>query len=118
MKLYHQLLDVIAVHRVADRPDRFDRRLRKRRPKKYDKLIKSRHETKMEMLKVVSKKLSAIRRERRCTWQDAVTYVGEIDRHTSVDFSRARRRPHLRALIGWSPKKRPISRTAQHAANH
>jgi len=55
MNLYHQLLDAVAIHRVADRPDRFEPRLRKRRPKKYDKLIKPRHETKMEMLKGVSK---------------------------------------------------------------
>jgi hypothetical protein len=53
--LYHQLLNAIAIHRVADRPDRFEPRLRKRRPKKYDKLIKPRHETKTEMLKGVSK---------------------------------------------------------------
>ena len=32
MKVYQQLLDAIAVHRVADRPDRFEPRLRKRRP--------------------------------------------------------------------------------------
>ena len=55
MNLYYQLLDAIAIHRVADRPDRFEPRLRKRRPKKYDKLIKTRHETNMEMLKGVSK---------------------------------------------------------------
>jgi hypothetical protein len=55
MNLYQQLLDVIVVHRVADRPDRFEPRKRKRRPKKYDKLIKSRQETKMDMLKGVSK---------------------------------------------------------------
>jgi hypothetical protein len=51
MNLYQHLLDAIAVHRVADRPDRFEPRKRKRRPKKYDKLIKSRHETKRDMLK-------------------------------------------------------------------
>ena len=55
MNLYQQLLDVIVVHRVADRPDRFEPRKRKRRPKKYDKLIKSRKETKMDMLKGVSR---------------------------------------------------------------
>lgn len=32
--LYQQLLDAIATHHVADRPDRFDPRQRKRRPKK------------------------------------------------------------------------------------
>ena len=51
MNLYQHLLDAIAVHRVADRPDRFEPRKRKRRPKKYDKLIKPRHETKLDMLK-------------------------------------------------------------------
>ncbi len=51
MNLYQHLLDAIAVHRVADRPDRFEPRKRKRRPKKYDKLIKSRNETKHDMLK-------------------------------------------------------------------
>ena len=51
MNLYQHLLDAIAVHRVAERPDRFEPRKRKRRPKKYDKLIKPRHETKLDMLK-------------------------------------------------------------------
>lgn len=51
MILYQHLLDAIAVHLVADRPDRFEPRKRKRRPKKYDKLTKSRHETKRDMLK-------------------------------------------------------------------
>ena len=51
MNVYQHLLDAIAVHRVADRPDRFEPRKRKRRPKKYDKLIKPRHETKLDMLK-------------------------------------------------------------------
>ena len=38
---YRQLLDAIAIHRVADRPDRFEPRLRKRRPKHYGFLRKS-----------------------------------------------------------------------------
>jgi len=54
MNLYQHLLDAIAVHRVADRPDRFEPRKRKRRPKKYDKLIKPRHETKRDMVKGLS----------------------------------------------------------------
>ena len=33
--LYEHLLDAIANHRVADRPDRYEPRLRKRRPKHY-----------------------------------------------------------------------------------
>ena len=49
--LYQHLLDAIAVHRVADRPDRFEPRLRKRRHKKYFFLMKPRHETKRDMLK-------------------------------------------------------------------
>jgi len=56
MNLYQHLLDAVAVHRVADRPDRFEPRLRKRRHKKYFFLMKPRHETKRDMLKGVSKK--------------------------------------------------------------
>ncbi len=48
--LYRHLLNAIATHRVADRPDRFEPRLRKRRPKKYDLLMKPRHEVKLLML--------------------------------------------------------------------
>ena len=50
-RLYQQLLDAIATHRVADRPDRFEPRLRKRRPKHYGFLRKTRAETKREMAK-------------------------------------------------------------------
>ncbi len=53
MKLYRQLLDAIAMHRVADQPDRFEPRLRKRRPKHYGFLRKPRIETKREMAKRV-----------------------------------------------------------------
>ena len=49
LSLYQQLLDAIATHRVADRPDRFEPRLRKRRPKHYGFLRKPRAETKQEM---------------------------------------------------------------------
>ena len=49
--LYDKLLDAIAIHRVADRPDRFEPRRKKRRPKPYDRLMKSRHETKRDILK-------------------------------------------------------------------
>jgi Transposase DDE domain len=48
--LYRHLLTAIATHRVADRPGRFEPRLRKRRPKKYDLLMKSRHEVKLQIL--------------------------------------------------------------------
>ena len=50
MTLYQQLLDAIAVHRVADRPDRFEPRRKKRRPKPYDRLMKPRHEAKRDIL--------------------------------------------------------------------
>jgi Transposase DDE domain len=51
MKVYQQVLDAIATHRVADRPDRFEPRLRKRRPKHYGFLRKPRCETKRMMRK-------------------------------------------------------------------
>src|SRR5215467_3031545 len=53
MQIYQQLLDAIAIHRVADRPDRFEPRRKKRRPKPYDRLMKPRQEAKREMLKGV-----------------------------------------------------------------
>ena len=49
--IYRQLLDAIATHRVADRPDRFEPRRRKRRPKPYFYLTKPRHEAKLAILK-------------------------------------------------------------------
>lgn len=49
--LYRKLLDAVATHRVADRPDRFEPRQRKRRQKKYDRMMKPRNELKHEMLK-------------------------------------------------------------------
>jgi hypothetical protein len=49
--LYEQLLRAIAVHRVADRPDRFEPRMAKRRPKRYDRLTRPRAEIKLRMLK-------------------------------------------------------------------
>jgi hypothetical protein len=52
-RLYRQLLTAIATHRVADRPDRFEPRKKKRRPKTYDRLMKPRNEIKLEMLKGV-----------------------------------------------------------------
>jgi hypothetical protein len=48
--LYQQLLDAIVVHRVADRPDRYEPRLRKRRPKHYGFLRKPRREVKRDLL--------------------------------------------------------------------
>ena len=49
--LYDRLLDAVATHRVADRPDRFEPRQRKRRQKKYDRMMKPRNHLKREMLK-------------------------------------------------------------------
>ena len=56
LRIYNQILDAIATHRVADRPDRIEPRLRKRRPKHYGFLRKPRHETKRDMVKRVRKK--------------------------------------------------------------
>jgi hypothetical protein len=47
--IYEHLLTAIATHRVADRPDRFEPRLRKRRPKHYGFLRKPRPDTKRDM---------------------------------------------------------------------
>jgi len=52
-KIYQQLLDCIASQRVADRPDRFEPRLLKRRPKHFAFLRKPRHVIKAEMVKGV-----------------------------------------------------------------
>jgi hypothetical protein len=52
--LYHQFLHAVATHRVADRPDRFEPRLRKRRPKKYDSMLEPRQVIKCKMLKRVA----------------------------------------------------------------
>lgn len=49
--LYAQILEAIVKHRVADRPNRFEPRRKKRRPKPYDRLMKPRAEAKREMLK-------------------------------------------------------------------
>ena len=65
-KLYQQLLDAIAVHRVADRPDRYEPRLRKRRPKHYGFLRKPRRDIKRDMVKRLYGELSAIRHIARC----------------------------------------------------
>jgi hypothetical protein len=51
--LYQQLLDAVAFHRVADRPDRFEPRRRKRPPVKFDQMMKPRWVLKCEMLKRV-----------------------------------------------------------------
>jgi len=47
--LYQHLLDAIVSHRVADRPNRYEPRRRKRHAKKYFTFIKPRHEAKRDM---------------------------------------------------------------------
>jgi hypothetical protein len=47
-------LRAIAQHRVADRPDRFERRMAKLRGKHHDRLTKPRREIKLDMLKQFS----------------------------------------------------------------
>lgn len=49
--LFQHLLTAIVNHRVADRPDRFEPRRKKRRPKPYDRLMKPRSEAKRDMRK-------------------------------------------------------------------
>jgi hypothetical protein len=51
MQLYEQLLAAIATHKVADRPDRYEPRRKKRRPKPYDRLMKPRWQAKRDLLK-------------------------------------------------------------------
>ncbi|MCO6044941.1 IS4 family transposase [Aeoliella sp. ICT_H6.2] len=53
-QLYLQLLEVIATHRVADRPDRFEPRMRKRYPRKAIMMTKPRRELKRLMRKGVA----------------------------------------------------------------
>lgn len=53
--LYQQLLQTVATHRVADRPDRFEPRKRKSNPRKADKMTKPRDELKRLMSKGVTK---------------------------------------------------------------
>ena len=48
---FHHVIEIVVVNRVADRPDRFEPRRKKRRPKPYDRLMKPRNEAKREMLK-------------------------------------------------------------------
>ena len=52
-RLYQHLLDAIATHRVANRPDRYEPRLKKHRRNNYDFLTKPRAELKREMAKGV-----------------------------------------------------------------
>ena len=54
-EMYQHLLDTIVVHRVANRPDRFEPRKKKRRRMPYDLLTKTRAEAKLDILKGISK---------------------------------------------------------------
>ena len=54
--LYHELLGAIATHRVADRPDRFEPRLKKRRKDYCGWFTKPRAELKRRMAKGIHKK--------------------------------------------------------------
>lgn len=54
LRLYHDLLDAVATHRVGDRPDRYEPRLKKRRRHNYDWLTKPRAEMKRKMAKGVT----------------------------------------------------------------
>jgi hypothetical protein len=53
-ELYLQLLQAVAAHRVADRPDRFEPRKRKRNPRKAEMMTKPRWELKRLMRKGVA----------------------------------------------------------------
>jgi hypothetical protein len=55
LRLYQNLLRAIATHRVADRPDRFEPRLIKRRRNHFECLTKPRSELKRDMTKGVIK---------------------------------------------------------------
>jgi hypothetical protein len=53
--LYQEVLRAIARHAVADRPDRFEPRVAKRKPKNYNRPTKPRKQMKLDMLKRFSK---------------------------------------------------------------
>jgi hypothetical protein len=55
LRVYHGLLDAIATHRVADRPDCYEPRVKKRRRNHYGWLTKPRAELKRKMAKGVTK---------------------------------------------------------------
>jgi hypothetical protein len=55
-QLYQELLDAIASHRVADRPDRYEPRLKKRRRNNYDWLTEPRAKIKRKMAKGFTEK--------------------------------------------------------------
>src|SRR4051794_29594145 len=53
--LYEPLLRAIAVHRVADRPGRFEPRMTRKGPRGYEELKRPRQEFKLQILKRASK---------------------------------------------------------------
>ena len=55
LRAYQDLLDAIATHRVADRPDRCEPRVKKRRRSHYGWLTSPRREIKRKMAKDFSK---------------------------------------------------------------
>jgi hypothetical protein len=55
LRLYQELLDAIASHRVADRPDRYEPRVKKRRRNNYDWLTEPRAKIKRKMAKRFTK---------------------------------------------------------------
>jgi hypothetical protein len=55
LRLYQDLLDAIASHRLANRPDRFEPRVKKRRPNHYGWLTRPRADFKSDMAKGVIK---------------------------------------------------------------
>jgi hypothetical protein len=55
MRLCHDLLDAIATHRVGDRPDRYEPRVKKRRRNHYGWLTEPRAEMKRKMAKGLTK---------------------------------------------------------------
>ena len=54
-KIYGHLLEAVAAHRVANRPDRYEPRKRKRNPRKADMMTKPRSELKRLLRKGVTK---------------------------------------------------------------
>jgi hypothetical protein len=58
LRLCHDLLDAIASHRVGDRPDRYEPRLKKRRRNYYDWLTEPRAKIKRKMAKRLTKNVS------------------------------------------------------------
>jgi hypothetical protein len=56
LRLYHNLLNAIATHRVGDRPDRYEPRVKNRRRNHYGCLTKPRAEMKRKMAKGVTEK--------------------------------------------------------------